>query len=91
MLCLQIRFILLLFENKSFLLKIISQNATISQFEATIRFMGGLLGAYALTQDDVFKTKVVELTDRMQLVFDTPTGLPYRYINILSGVKELRH
>ncbi|OXA55598.1 Mannosyl-oligosaccharide 1,2-alpha-mannosidase IA [Folsomia candida] len=60
-------------------------DASISQFEATIRFMGGLLSAYALSNDPVFLKKVVQLTDLLQPVFDTPTGLPYRHINILTG------
>lgn len=51
--------------------------------------MGGLLSAYALSNDPVFLKKVVQLTDLLQPVFDTPTGLPYRHINILTGVPFL--
>ncbi|ORX50997.1 glycoside hydrolase [Hesseltinella vesiculosa] len=54
-------------------------------FETTIRYVGGLLSAYDLSGDLVFVEKTVELVDRLLPAFDTPTGIPYQYINFKSG------
>ncbi|ORY94054.1 glycoside hydrolase [Syncephalastrum racemosum] len=63
-----------------------SQSSDLVQvFETTIRYVGGLLSAYDLSGDDVFITKTVELVDRLLPAFDTPTGIPYQYVNFTSG------
>ncbi|EDV24520.1 uncharacterized protein TRIADDRAFT_25880 [Trichoplax adhaerens] len=56
-----------------------------SVFETNIRFLGGLLSAYALTNDEVFKTKAKDLGDRLAKAFNSRTGIPYGRINIGSG------
>lgn len=53
-------------------------------FETTIRYVGGLLSAYDLSGDEIFITKTVELVDRLLPAFDTPTGIPYQYVNFTS-------
>ena len=48
--------------------------------------MGGLLAAFALTGDELYKTKALELGVKLLPAFDSPTGIPYGYINLLTGV-----
>ncbi|XP_033112615.1 mannosyl-oligosaccharide 1,2-alpha-mannosidase IA-like [Anneissia japonica] len=57
----------------------------ISVFEVNIRFVGGLLSTYALTGDEVFKDKAVEIANRLLPAFNTPTGIPYGLVNSKSG------
>ncbi|KAI9313567.1 glycoside hydrolase [Dichotomocladium elegans] len=54
-------------------------------FETVIRYVGGLLSAYELSGETIFVTKTVELVDRLLPAFDTPTGIPYQYMNFRSG------
>ena len=49
--------------------------------QTTIRVLGGLLSAYHLTGDAVYKTKAVDLGDRLMMAFDTPSGLPTAMVN----------
>ena len=47
----------------------------ISLFETNIRIVGGLLGAYELSQDGMFLDKAQECVDLMLPIFETsPTG-----------------
>jgi len=57
-------------------------DATISIFETNIRFVGGFLAAYALTGDDLYREKALEIGSLLLPAFDTPTGLPWSYFNI---------
>ncbi|XP_072103483.1 mannosyl-oligosaccharide 1,2-alpha-mannosidase IA-like isoform X2 [Mobula birostris] len=61
-------------------------NGEVSLFEVTIRFVGGLLSAYYLTGDELFKIKAIELGERLLPAFNTPTGIPWALINLRSGV-----
>lgn len=54
-------------------------------FETNIRFVGGLLAAYALTGDTLFKDKAQYVADKMLPAFQTPTGIPYALINFRTG------
>lgn len=56
-----------------------------SVFEVNIRYVGGLLSAYYLTGDEVFKQKVLELGEKLLPAFSTPTGIPRGVINLGSG------
>ncbi|XP_012945136.1 mannosyl-oligosaccharide 1,2-alpha-mannosidase IA [Aplysia californica] len=60
-------------------------SADLSVFETNIRFVGGLLSAYALTGDQVFKKKAKEVADKLLPAFNTPTGLPYGLVNFKTG------
>ncbi|BFZ09518.1 hypothetical protein BsWGS_12557 [Bradybaena similaris] len=59
--------------------------ADLSVFETNIRFVGGLLSAYALTGDQVFKMKAKDIADRLLPAFNTQTGLPLAIINPKTG------
>lgn len=50
-----------------------------STFEITIRILGGLLSAYYLSNDDVFKNKAIDLGDRLILAFINGNGIPIVY------------
>ena len=56
-----------------------------SVFETNIRYVGGLLTAYAFTGEDIFKDKAVHVVDKLLPAFDTPTGIPYALVNMKSG------
>ena len=45
-----------------------------SVFEVTIRFLGGLLSAYALTKDTLYRDKAQDLANRLMPAFDTKFG-----------------
>ncbi len=67
-------------ENLSFDKDIYVQN-----FEITIRVLGGLLSAYQMTGDKKLLALAEDLGTRLLPVFDSPTGLPYRYVNLKTG------
>ncbi|EGG12305.1 family 47 glycoside hydrolase, partial [Melampsora larici-populina 98AG31] len=55
-------------------------------FETTIRVLGGLLSAYHLTDhDQLYLDKAIDLGTRLLPIFDTPTGIPYSFINLKTG------
>ncbi|KAL3953307.1 hypothetical protein ACCO45_013250 [Purpureocillium lilacinum] len=49
---------------------------TINVFETTIRFLGGLLGAYDLSGDTRLLSKAQDVGDMLYKAFDTPNHLP---------------
>jgi mannosidase alpha-like ER degradation enhancer 2 len=57
----------------------------VQNFEITIRLLGGLLSAYQLTGDRRLLTLAEDLGNRLLPVFNSPTGLPYRYVNLRTG------
>ncbi|XP_041109033.1 mannosyl-oligosaccharide 1,2-alpha-mannosidase IA isoform X1 [Polyodon spathula] len=61
-------------------------NAEISVFEINIRFVGGLLSAYYLSGEEVFRKKAVELGEKLLPAFNTPTGIPWALLNMKSGI-----
>ncbi|XP_036414603.1 mannosyl-oligosaccharide 1,2-alpha-mannosidase IA isoform X2 [Colossoma macropomum] len=63
----------------------LNSNGEASLFEVNIRYVGGLLSAYYLTGDEVFKQKVLELGEKLLPAFSTPTGIPRGVINLGSG------
>lgn len=54
-------------------------------FEVTIRILGGLITAYELDGDARFLQLATDLADRMLPAFATPTGMPYRYVQLQTG------
>ncbi|KAL0094586.1 glycoside hydrolase family 47 protein [Phycomyces blakesleeanus] len=60
-------------------------NEEVQVFETVIRYVGGLISAYDLSGDSVFITKAVELVDLLMPAFDTPTGIPYQFVNFKTG------
>ena len=60
----------------------------VSVFETSIRLVGGLLSAHHACGDPVLLAKARDLADRLLPAFDTPTGMPYRYINLKTGARR---
>ena len=54
-------------------------------FEITIRLLGGLLSAYQLDGDVRFLALARDLGTRLLPAFGSPTGMPYRYVNLRTG------
>jgi mannosidase alpha-like ER degradation enhancer 2 len=67
-------------ENLSF-----DKDISVQNFEITIRILGGLLSAYQMTGDKKLLALAEDLGNRLLPVFDSPTGIPYRYVNLKTG------
>ena len=61
------------------------KNIDVQNFEITIRLLGGLLSSYQLTGDKRLLDLAEDLGNRLLPVFESPTGLPYRYVNLKTG------
>ncbi len=57
----------------------------VKNFEITIRLLGGLLSSYQLTGDKRLLGLAEDLGNRLLPVFNSPTGLPYVYVNLQTG------
>lgn len=57
----------------------------VQNFEITIRLLGGLLSSYQVTGDKRLLSLAEDLGKRLLPVFNSPTGLPYRYVNLKTG------
>jgi ER degradation enhancer, mannosidase alpha-like 2 len=57
----------------------------VKHFEIVIRLLGGLLSSYQLTHDVRLLKLADDLGTRMLPAFDSPTGLPYVYVNLRTG------
>src|SRR6266581_969520 len=57
----------------------------VSTFEITIRLLGGLLASYELTRDRRLLDLARDLGTRLLPAFGSPTGLPYRFVNLRTG------
>jgi len=88
------RGILWLSENLTF-----DVDARINLFECNIRLLGGLISAHLLAKDyssqrkdGLYHDQLLHLADslgnRFLPAFETPTGLPYAWINLKYGVME---
>ena len=64
------------------------KNISVQNFEITIRLLGGLISAYQLDGDKRFLDFAEDLGNRLLPVFNSKTGMPYRYVNLQNG--ELR-
>jgi ER degradation enhancer, mannosidase alpha-like 2 len=58
----------------------------VKNFEITIRLLGGLLSGYQLTGDKRLLVLAEDLGKRLLPAFNSPTGLPYVYVNLRTGV-----
>jgi len=61
------------------------KDISVQNFEITIRLLGGLLSSYELTGDKRLLNLAEDLGNRLLPVFDSPTGLPYRFVNLKTG------
>src|SRR3954463_6875979 len=57
----------------------------VKNFEITIRLLGGLLSSYQLTGDKRLLVLAEDLGNRLLPAFNSPTGLPYVYVNLRTG------
>ncbi|CAK9438841.1 uncharacterized protein LODBEIA_P30650 [Lodderomyces beijingensis] len=63
----------------------------VSNFETTIRMLGGLLSAYHLSEDDMYLDKAVVLANSLHGAYDSPSGIPYSSVNLKTGVGVKNH
>ena len=61
------------------------QDVSVQVFEVTIRLLGGLLSAYEMDGDPRFLHLATDLGDRLLPAFRSPTGMPFRYVNLRTG------
>ncbi len=61
------------------------KNIEVQSFEITIRLLGGLLSAYQMDGDKRFLVLAEDLGKRLLPIFNSKTGIPYRYVNLRSG------
>jgi glycosyl hydrolase family 47 len=61
------------------------KDISVQNFEITIRLLGGLLTNYELTGDKRLLSLAEDLGTRLLPVFNSPTGLPYRFVNLKTG------
>jgi len=61
------------------------KDISVQNFEITIRLLGGLLSSYELSGDKRLLKLAEDLGNRLLPVFESPTGLPYRYVNLKTG------
>src|SRR3972149_1561558 len=57
----------------------------VKNFEITIRILGGLLSAHQMTGDRRLLAMAEDLGNRLLPVFDSPTGMPYMFVNLKTG------
>jgi ER degradation enhancer, mannosidase alpha-like 2 len=62
-----------------------NQDIEVKNFEITIRLMGGLLSSYQLTGDKKLLALADDLGTRLLPAFDSPTGMPYMFVNLKTG------
>jgi mannosyl-oligosaccharide alpha-1,2-mannosidase len=60
-------------------------------FEATIRLVGGLLSGHLASGDARLLELAHDLATRMMPAFDTPTGMPMRFVNLKTGKTRDAH
>lgn len=54
-------------------------------FEVSIRLLGGLLSSYELDGDPKFLALAEDLARRLLPAFRSPTGMPWRFVNLKTG------
>jgi mannosidase alpha-like ER degradation enhancer 2 len=63
----------------------VDQDIVVKNFEITIRVLGGLLSGYQMTGDKRLLTLAEDLGTRLLPVFNSPTGMPYMFVNLKTG------
>ena len=64
------------------------KDISVSNFEITIRILGGLVSAYQTTGDERLLAKADELATRLLPAFKSKTGMPYRFVNLKTGAVD---
>lgn len=63
----------------------LDQDIYVKDFEITIRLLGSLISCYEITGDKRLLELADDLGRRMSPMFDSPTGMPYEYVNLHTG------
>ena len=64
-----------------------SAHGQLSLFEVTIRYLGGLIGAYDLTGIKILREKAVQLGEMLYHAFDTPNHMPVLQWNLTMAAE----
>ncbi len=62
------------------------QDIYVKNFEITIRLLGGLLSSYQLSGDKRLLALADDLGERLLPAFNSPTGMPYVFVNLRTGM-----
>jgi hypothetical protein len=57
----------------------------VKTFEVNIRILGGLLSMFDFTGDTALLAKAIDFGNRMLPAFESPTGIPYYWVNLKTG------
>jgi ER degradation enhancer, mannosidase alpha-like 2 len=63
----------------------LDQDIYVKDFEITIRLLGSMISCYEMTGDKRLLELADDLGRRMSPMFDSPTGMPYEYVNLHTG------
>ena len=74
-------------ETRSYIVKHLSldRDVYVKNFEIVIRLLGGLLSGYQLSGDRRLLALAEDLGTHLLSAFESPTGIPYRYVNLKTG------
>jgi len=61
------------------------QDVSVQVFEVTIRLLGGLISGYQMSGEPKFLALAEDLANRLLPAFNSPTGMPYRFVNLRTG------
>ena len=64
-----------------------SPHGQLSLFEVTVRYLGGLIGAYDLTENKILQGKAVQLGEMLYHAFDTPKHMPVLHWNLTMAAE----
>ncbi|KAH7107963.1 seven-hairpin glycosidase [Auriculariales sp. MPI-PUGE-AT-0066] len=65
-----------------------TSNSHVPFFETVIRYLGGLLSGYALTNNTVFLSRAEDLGHRLLPIFNTPSGIPGYSVDTEKGTTK---
>jgi len=66
----------------------VEKGPSVNVFETTIRILGGLLSAFALTDDNMYLEKATLIGDRLLPAFNSKSGVPFADVALKSGVSK---
>lgn len=71
----------------------VSESDVLSLFETTIRYLGGLLGAYDISNEryPILLEKATQLGEMLYRAFDTPNRMPIPYWHFKAGDTNVEH
>ena len=64
------------------------RDISVSNFEITIRVLGGLVSTYQSTGDKRLLALAEDLATRLLPAFKSKTGMPYRFVNLKTGAVD---